>query len=304
MYAILLMNALVPFINRATQPRVFGTAGGKGRRHERDSRPSPAGLPSALPTHAEVPPAPRRDARRRGRPRGPRCSSSSTRPRSRAIEANRRAGAARGGRGGARRPRDGRSASACEDGRSCASDEADYEVDTEALDRVFAGYADEAGTQLIGFASGGAYSAPASRTRSGSSSATTRARREVLGVKVLESKETPGLGDKIEKETLRRSLLDRSRGVEPREPRRREAGRGDEAASRTRSTRSRAPRSPRPVIKIINDALGAVGPRSTPGAGEEGAMKPPTPTADLFRGDLAREPRHDPACSGSARRSP
>ena len=24
MYAILLMNALVPFINRATQPRVFG----------------------------------------------------------------------------------------------------------------------------------------------------------------------------------------------------------------------------------------------------------------------------------------
>jgi electron transport complex protein RnfD len=25
MYAILLMNAMVPFINRATQPRVFGT---------------------------------------------------------------------------------------------------------------------------------------------------------------------------------------------------------------------------------------------------------------------------------------
>jgi len=25
MYAILLMNALVPFINKATQPRVFGT---------------------------------------------------------------------------------------------------------------------------------------------------------------------------------------------------------------------------------------------------------------------------------------
>ena len=24
MYAILLMNALVPFINRATQPRIFG----------------------------------------------------------------------------------------------------------------------------------------------------------------------------------------------------------------------------------------------------------------------------------------
>jgi Na+-translocating ferredoxin:NAD+ oxidoreductase RnfD subunit len=27
MYAILLMNALVPFINRATQPRLFGTSG-------------------------------------------------------------------------------------------------------------------------------------------------------------------------------------------------------------------------------------------------------------------------------------
>jgi len=31
MYAILLMNALVPFINRATQPRVFGTRLGGGK---------------------------------------------------------------------------------------------------------------------------------------------------------------------------------------------------------------------------------------------------------------------------------
>jgi electron transport complex protein RnfD len=29
MYAILLMNAFVPFINRATQPRVFGAARGR-----------------------------------------------------------------------------------------------------------------------------------------------------------------------------------------------------------------------------------------------------------------------------------
>jgi len=29
MYAILIMNALVPFINRATQPRLFGTSGKK-----------------------------------------------------------------------------------------------------------------------------------------------------------------------------------------------------------------------------------------------------------------------------------
>jgi len=29
MYAILLMNALVPLINRLTQPRVFGTVNGR-----------------------------------------------------------------------------------------------------------------------------------------------------------------------------------------------------------------------------------------------------------------------------------
>jgi Na+-translocating ferredoxin:NAD+ oxidoreductase subunit D len=35
MYAILLMNALVPAINRATQPRVFGAPGRRwGRRRE------------------------------------------------------------------------------------------------------------------------------------------------------------------------------------------------------------------------------------------------------------------------------
>jgi hypothetical protein len=38
MYAILLMNALVPFINRATRPRVFGTTRRAGGRHERDGR--------------------------------------------------------------------------------------------------------------------------------------------------------------------------------------------------------------------------------------------------------------------------
>jgi electron transport complex protein RnfD len=34
MYAILLMNALVPFIDRATQPRVFGTPGPRRKREE------------------------------------------------------------------------------------------------------------------------------------------------------------------------------------------------------------------------------------------------------------------------------
>ena len=34
MYAILLMNALVPFINRATQPRLFGTSAKKKKKEE------------------------------------------------------------------------------------------------------------------------------------------------------------------------------------------------------------------------------------------------------------------------------
>jgi len=34
MYSILLMNAMVPFINRASQPRLFGTGGKKKARKE------------------------------------------------------------------------------------------------------------------------------------------------------------------------------------------------------------------------------------------------------------------------------
>jgi len=34
MYAILLLNALVPFINQATQPRVFGVPGRAERKAE------------------------------------------------------------------------------------------------------------------------------------------------------------------------------------------------------------------------------------------------------------------------------
>jgi Na+-translocating ferredoxin:NAD+ oxidoreductase RnfD subunit len=34
MYAILFMNALVPFIERATQPKVFGTAESRAEKME------------------------------------------------------------------------------------------------------------------------------------------------------------------------------------------------------------------------------------------------------------------------------
>jgi electron transport complex protein RnfG len=71
-----------------------------------------------------------------------------------------------------------------------------YQVDTERLDRVFAGYSDAAGKHLVGFAV--AYQRTgfqdAIRLIFGFDPRT----REVLGVRVLESKETPGLGDRVE----------------------------------------------------------------------------------------------------------
>jgi Na+-translocating ferredoxin:NAD+ oxidoreductase RnfD subunit len=37
MYAILLMNALVPFLNRATQPKPYGSPGRAARRGAREA---------------------------------------------------------------------------------------------------------------------------------------------------------------------------------------------------------------------------------------------------------------------------
>jgi electron transport complex protein RnfG len=131
--------------------------------------------------------------------------------------------------------------------------EPNYEVDTERLDRVFAGYADAEGTQLIGFAI--AYQRTgfqdAIRLIFGYDPRT----RQVLGVKVLEHKETPGLGDKIEQEPflgpMRGQVLDLV-AVKP--------GKGSGGASEV-DTVTGATISSGWVIKIINEAAAKVGPR-------------------------------------------
>jgi electron transport complex protein RnfD len=40
MYSILLMNALVPFINRATQPRLFGTSSRNSKKKKKEEAES------------------------------------------------------------------------------------------------------------------------------------------------------------------------------------------------------------------------------------------------------------------------
>ena len=131
--------------------------------------------------------------------------------------------------------------------------EPNYEVDTERLNRVFAGYADAEGTRLIGFAL--AYQRTgfqdAIRLIFGYDPRT----KKVLGVKVLEHKETPGLGDKIEQEPflgpIRGQVLDLV-AVKP--------GKGTGGPSEV-DTITGATISSGWVIKIINEAAARVGPR-------------------------------------------
>jgi electron transport complex protein RnfG len=143
-----------------------------------------------------------------------------------------------------------------------AEAEANYEVDTERLDRVFAGYADEAGTQLVGFAL--AYQRTgfqdAIRLIFGYDPRT----KEILGVKVLEHKETPGLGDRIEKEPflgpIRGQVLELV-AVKP--------GEGTGGASEV-DTITGATISSKWVIRIINEAAARVGPKIDRWIEEEG----------------------------------
>jgi len=134
-----------------------------------------------------------------------------------------------------------------------AEAEPDYEVDTENIDRVFAGYADEAGTQLIGFAV--AYQRAgfqdAIRLIFGYDPRT----KKVLGVKVLEHKETPGLGDKIEKEPFLGPIRGQELELVAVKP-----GKGTGGPSEV-DTITGATISSAWVIKIINEASASVGPR-------------------------------------------
>lgn len=85
--------------------------------------------------------------------------------------------------------------------------------------------------------------------------------RELLGMKVLESKETPGLGDKIEKDTFFVRQFGRSatplKGVKP------GAGKG---APGEVDLITGATISSRAIVKIINDALARLGPALETGA--------------------------------------
>lgn len=78
---------------------------------------------------------------------------------------------------------------------------------------------------------------------------------QLLGMKVLENKETPGLGDKIGKDSTFVSQFD---GAEP--PLEGVKARGAETAPDEIDMITGATISSRTVIKIINDALGRLGP--------------------------------------------
>ncbi|MDJ0520814.1 MAG: FMN-binding protein [Planctomycetota bacterium] len=131
--------------------------------------------------------------------------------------------------------------------------EPNYEVDTVALNRVFAGYADEEGKQLLGFAL--AYQRTgfqdAIRVIFGYDPRT----KKVLGVKVLEHKETPGLGDAIEKEPFLGPIRGQVVDLVPVKP-------GDGTGTEHEvDTITGATISSQWVVWIINEAVAKAGPR-------------------------------------------
>ncbi len=187
MYAILLMNALVPFINRATQPRVFGTR-------------APSARMSAPHAHAAPPPAvPEVAAWRLVATLGVGGAVagllivvvwSLTQP---TIQRNK-----------AERLR----AAVSEVLRAPARFDTLYVVDgalrrrgargpTAGREQVYVGYA--ADGRRTGFAIVAAE--PGFQDVVRLIFGYDPGDRRVLGMKVLENKETPGLGDKIEKDT-------------------------------------------------------------------------------------------------------
>lgn len=132
-------------------------------------------------------------------------------------------------------------------------EKANYEVDTERLDRVFAGYADVEGKQLIGFAL--AYQRTgfqdAIRLIFGYDPRT----KKILGIKVLEHKETPGLGDKVEKEPFLGPIRGQELDLVAVKP-----GKGSGGKHEV-DTITGATISSGWVVKIINEAAARVGPQ-------------------------------------------
>jgi electron transport complex protein RnfG len=125
-------------------------------------------------------------------------------------------------------------------------------VDARTLERVYVGY-DDAGRRLgFAIAAGEPGFADIVRVIFGYDPAT----KQLLGMKVIESKETPGLGDKIEKDSAFvrqfRGALTPLVGIKPD---RRKAGDLTQIDMITGATISS-----RAVIRIINNALARLGP--------------------------------------------
>ncbi|MHC4135407.1 MAG: RnfABCDGE type electron transport complex subunit G [Planctomycetota bacterium] len=125
-------------------------------------------------------------------------------------------------------------------------------VNAKDLERVFLGYGEDG--RPVGFAIEA--EAPGFQDKVRLIFGYDAAKKRILGMKVLESKETPGLGDKIEKD---RAWIDQFEGAEPplvgRKP-----GRGSKEDKRGIDTITGATISSRAVIKIINGALKDLGP--------------------------------------------
>jgi len=124
-------------------------------------------------------------------------------------------------------------------------------VDSTALDRIYAGYAAD-GSQM-GFAIAGEQ--PGYQDIVGLIFGYDAESGELLGMKVLESKETPGLGDKIEKDS---AFVSSFRGVVP-------LIEGVKAGAGTGSEHevdmiTGATISSRTVIEIINKRMESIGP--------------------------------------------
>ena len=124
-------------------------------------------------------------------------------------------------------------------------------LDSAGLDRIYAGYASDG--RSMGFAIAG--EKPGYQDIVGLIFGYDAAGDELLGMKVLESKETPGLGDRIEKDS---GFVSAFRGVVPPiEGVKAGAGTGTEHEV---DMITGATISSRTVIEIINQRLEAVGP--------------------------------------------
>jgi Na+-translocating ferredoxin:NAD+ oxidoreductase subunit G len=117
-------------------------------------------------------------------------------------------------------------------------------VDARALERVYLGYHEDGRRAGFAIAHGEAGFADVIRLTFGYDPAT----RQILGMKVLDSKETPGLGDKIEHESFVSSLVGALAPLVPTKP-------GTSAQPNEVDTITGATISARTVMRIINNAV-------------------------------------------------